>query len=78
MPRGFRMSCWGEDINVRGGGSSNISFSNFGRQIKIIDTMKYFQTSVVQIASTTTPEEKEKIKKLILEFLTRRNLFNFD
>ena len=78
MPRGFRMSCWDEDINVRGGGSSNISFSNFGRQIKIIDTMKYFQTSVVQIASTTTPEEKEKIKKLILEFLTRLNLFNFD
>ena len=72
------MSCWGEDINVRGSGLSNASFSNFDRQIKIIDTMKYFQTSVVQIASTTTPEEKEKIKKLILEFLTRRNLFNFD
>ena len=72
------MSCWGEDINVGGGGLSNVSFSNFGRQIKIIDTMKYFQTSVVQIASTTTPEEKEKIKKLILEFLTRQNLFNFD
>ena len=31
--------------------------------MKIIDTMKYFQCSLAQIASTVTNEKKAKIKK---------------
>lgn len=34
--------------------------------MNIIDAMKYFQTSLAQIASIVTPEKKVKIKKLTL------------
>ena len=75
MLRDFRVSCWGEDINIGGNGLSSVNFSNMGRQMKIIDTMKYFQTSLAQTASTTTVEEKEKIKKIMLQVLVRHVYF---
>ena len=42
MLRGFRVSYWGEDINIGGSILSNVNFSNIDRQMKIIDAMKYF------------------------------------
>ena len=39
--------------------------------MKIVDTMKYFQTSLAQVPSTTTAEKKEKTKKLTLQLLVR-------
>ena len=61
MLRDFRVSCWDEDINIGGTNLSNVNFSNIGKQMKIIDTMKYCQTSLAQIASAVTTEEEEKI-----------------
>lgn len=43
--------------------------------MKIIGTMKYFQTSLVQIASTATSKEKQKIKKLTFQFLVQYDYF---
>ena len=59
MLRDYRVSCWGEDINIGRSNLSNVSFSNIGQQMKIIDTMKYFQISLAQIASTVTAPEKK-------------------
>ena len=44
--------------------------------MKIIDTMKYFQCSLAQIASTATNEERATMKKLLLEFLVSHYYFN--
>ena len=66
----------GDDINIVGTNLSNINFSNIGTQIKIIDTMKYFQCSLAQIASTATNEERATMKKLLLEFLVSHYYFN--
>ena len=71
----LRVSCWDEDINIGETYLSNVNFSNIGKQIKIIDIMKYFQTSLAQITSTVITEEKEKIKKLTFQFLVRHDYF---
>ena len=42
--------------------------------MKIIDTMKHFQTSLAQVASTVTSEEKEKINELMLHFWVRHGI----
>ena len=39
------------------------------------DTMKYFQCSLAQIASTATNEEKTEIKNIFLQFLVQHNYF---
>ena len=66
MLKGYRVFCWGDDINIGGMNLSSVNFSNIGNQMKIIDTMEYFQCSLAQIASTAANEEKPKIKKLLI------------
>ena len=68
MFKGYRVLCWVEDKNIGGSNLSNVSFLNIGEQMKIIDTMKYCQTSLVQVGFTVTSEEKQRIKKLMLQF----------
>ena len=68
MFKGYRVLCWVEDKNTGGSNLSNVSFLNIGEQMKIIDTMKYCQTSLVQVGFTVTSEEKQRIKKLMLQF----------
>ena len=63
--RGYRVSCWGEDINIGGSNLSNVNFLNIGQQMKIIGTMIDFQTRL----------GKMRIKKLISQFLVRHNYF---
>ena len=75
MLRGYRVSCYGEDINIGASNLSNVNFSNIGQQMKIIDMMKYFQTSLARVASTVTSGEKERINELMLHFWVRHGIF---
>ena len=55
---------------------TNVNFANIGAQVKIIDTLKYYQTTLASIASTADDSEKEKIKSNIQLFLSRREYFS--
>ena len=54
---------------------TNINYANIRSQVKIIDTMKYFQVSLARIASAMTEEERNSVKKLTLQFLVRHDYF---
>ena len=54
---------------------TKINYANIRSQVKIIDTMKYFQVSLARIASAVTEEEKNSVKKLTLQFLVRHDYF---
>ena len=54
---------------------TKINYANIRSQVKIIDTMKYFQVSLARIASAMTEEEKNSVKKLTLQFLVRHDYF---
>ena len=74
--KNIRLSVWRtKDINIGGKNLTDINFASIDN-FKFIDTMKYYQTSLAQLSETTTDEEKEKIKKLTVQFLTTHDYFS--
>ena len=72
----IRVSVWDiKDINIGGSGLTTISFANIG-EVKLIDTMKYFLTSLGRLAATLDPIQKERVEKLTIQFLTTYNYFS--
>ena len=59
MVKGYRASCWGtNDFNMGGSNLTTVNFANIGSQVKIIDTIKYYQSSLV----TATEDEKKALE----------------
>ena len=57
--KGYRTSaCGSKDLNFGGNSLTNINFGNIGNEIKFIDTLKYYQKSLGELASTLTGNEK--------------------
>ena len=47
-----------------------------GGEVKFIDTLKYYQTSLAGLTKTATPEEKNAAKKLTKEFLIQHEHYS--
>ena len=74
--KAIRLSAWKtKDINIGGTGLTNVSFASID-QLKLIDTMKYFQTSLGKLAKTLSPDEKRAIQKSTVQFLTTHSYFS--
>ena len=77
MVKGYRSVCWGtKDFNMGGTNLTNVNFANIGSQVKIIDTLKYYQTTLTNITSTTDEIEKSQIKKTVQNFLLKHTYFS--
>ena len=77
MVKGYRSSVWGtKDFRMGGTNLINVNFTNISTQIKIIDTLKYYQTSLANISSTANIIEKETIAALIEFFIKRHYYFS--
>ena len=51
--KGYTASAWGsKDLKFGGNNLTNINFSNVGGEVKFIDTVKYYQKSLEELAST--------------------------
>ena len=67
--KGIRLSVWAtKDVNIGGTGLTNIDFASITNQVKFIDAMKYFLTSLGQLVSTLDDVKKKHIEKLTLQF----------
>ena len=64
-----------KDVNIGGTGLTNINYGLL-LDMKLIDTMKYFLTSLGKLASTTDSIEKKRIKKLTKQFLNSHHYFS--
>ena len=65
LTTGIRLSVWGTSIG--GTRLTNINFSSLGTQVKFIDTMKIFLTSLLgQLARTLEEVGKARVEKLTL------------
>ena len=77
MVKGYRSSVWGtNDLRIGGRNLTNVNFINISTQVKIIDTLKYYQTSLANISSTMTLEEKENIVKTVDFYLKKHSYFS--
>ena len=75
--KGVRFLVWQtRDINIGGSGLTNINFANIGSQVKFIDTMKYYQTSLGKFASIIDEIEKKNVEKLVIQFLNQHGYFS--
>ena len=53
MVKGFRASVWGtKNLKMGGTNLTNVNYAAIGGQVKIIDTLKYYQTSLSALTST--------------------------
>ena len=75
MVKGYRSSVWGtKDFRMGGTNLVNVNFANISTQTKIIDTLKYYQTSLANISATTNKTEKESITASV-EFFTKQHYY---
>ena len=62
--KGYRATTWyTKDINIGGTDLTNINFANIGSETKFINTLKYYQKSLGQLAGTLPVDEKLAVKK---------------
>ena len=74
--KGIRLSVWDtKEINLGGTGLTNINFGNV-MDMKLIDTMKYFLTSLGKLAATIDSIEKKRAEKLTVQFLNNYHYFS--
>ena len=74
--KAIRLSAWKtKDINIGGTGLTSVRFASID-QLKLIDIMKYFQTSLEKLGETLSADEKRAIQKLTVQFLTTHSYFS--
>ena len=72
MVKGYRSITWGtKDFHMGGTNLTNVNFANISSQVKVIDTLKYYQTSLANISSTANEIEKRNIKESIQFFFNK-------
>ena len=77
MVKGFRTSVWGtKNLDMGGTNLTNVNYAGIRNQVKIIDTLKYYQASLAALTSTANDAEKEKIRENIDKFLKEHYYFN--
>ena len=54
----------------------NVNYANVANQIKINDTLKYYQASLGDLSSTADETEKSRIKKSAQSFLLKQRYFS--
>ena len=71
--QGFRPTVWETtDINIGAKNASNLNFATIGNQVRFIDTIKYFQQSLANLAGSMNEVEKPDIKDMFERTLQDR------
>ena len=74
---GYIASAWySKQLNIGGNNLTQISFSNITGEIKFIDSLKYYQKSLSELASTVSDEERAAIRKLTEQFFNQHYYFS--
>ena len=75
--KGSIASAWcSKELKIRGNNLTHINFSNIAGEIKFIDSLKYYQKSLAELARTLSEEEKAAVKKLTEQFFNQHHYFS--
>ena len=70
-------SAWcSKSLDIAGNNLTQINFSNTTGEIKFIDSLKFYQKSLDDLASTLSEEEKLVVKDLTEKFLSQHSYFS--
>ena len=77
--KAYIASAWcSKELNIGGSNLTNLTQVNYGNisgEIRLIDSLKFYQRSLGEISSTLTTEEKNAVKKLTEKFLNEHYYF---
>ena len=74
--KGLRPTVWRtQDISIGGKNPSNVNFAIIRNQVKFIDTVKYFQQSLGNLANSMTDEERQNVRRTCRNFISNRLMF---
>lgn len=68
--------CRTKQLNVGGANLTSFQYGNIGNQLKLIDTMKYYQQSLSSLARNTSELEKENIRSSCLKFIQNNESYS--
>ena len=75
--QGFRATAWNtKDIDIGGTNLINTNFANIYNETKFIDTLKYYQKSLGQLAATLSVDEKFAVKEAAEQFIRSHDYFS--
>ena len=75
--KGYIASAWcSKSLNIAGNNLTHINFNNIAEEIKFIDSLKFYQKSLPELASTLSVEEKIAVKELTTNFLNEHYYFS--
>ena len=75
--KGYRATAWGtKDLNFGGSNLTHINYGNITGEIKFVDTLKYYQKSLGELAATLSEEETNSVKKLTIQFFNQHIYFS--
>ena len=70
-------SAWcSKELNIGGNNLTHINFSNITGEIKFIGSLKYYQKSLTELASTSSEQEITTVKKLTEQFFLQHYYFS--
>ena len=70
-------SAWcSKEVNVGGNRLTQANYGSKNNEIKLTDSLKYYQKSLSQLSSTMATQEKMNVKKLAEKFLTKHHYFS--
>ena len=74
----YQTTTWGtKDVSIGGSSLTHINYANInGGELKCIDTLKYYQQGLSQLASTLPEKEKIAVKKVTEQFLRQHVCFS--
>ena len=65
-----------KELNIGGNHLTHANFGNISNEIKLIDSLKFYQRSLAELSSTLTNEEKTPVKNLAEKFLNYHYYFS--
>ena len=75
--KGYHTTAWGtKDLNIDGTNLTHTNYGNIAREIKFIDTLKYYQKRFTSISCNTIRRWKNSIKHLTKQFFNQRSYFS--
>ena len=75
--KAYIASAWcSKAVNIGGTNLTHANFGNITGEIKLIDSLKFYQKSLGELSSTLTSDEKIAVKKLTEKFLNQHYYFS--
>ena len=70
-------SAWcSEELNIAGNNLTHVNFGNINNEIKLTDSLKFYQRSLSELSTTLTEQEKIAVKSFAEKFLNEHYYFS--